>query len=174
MAPVLAGGLLECNLSHLRSVAVLCILDKIRSNPMHPLCGHCCAFCSSAGYTWCVGRSSVFLCTTFCRTSQYRKTFIPRSVALWNDSVGLAGFNCRVNAFYCPVLPLLFSSSTAITSYFLLLCSETLVSDMRHVSEVLVPGFCRPVLLCRGQDASGTWDGCLRSRWLRSISPTQI
>ena len=32
-----------------------------------------------------------------------------------------------------------------------LLCSETLVSDMRHVSEVLVPGFCRPVLLCRGK-----------------------
>ena len=32
-----------------------------------------------------------------------------------------------------------------------LLCSETLVSDMHDVSEVLVPGFCRPVLLCRGK-----------------------
>ena len=32
----------------------------------------------------------------------------------------------------------------------MLLCSQTLVSDMRHVSEVLVPGFGRPVLLCRG------------------------
>ena len=31
------------------------------------------------------------------------------------------------------------------------LCSETLFLDMRHVSEVLVPGFCRPVLLCRGK-----------------------
>ena len=31
------------------------------------------------------------------------------------------------------------------------LCSETLVSDMRHVFELLVPGFCRPVLLCRGR-----------------------
>ena len=28
-------------------------------------------------------------------------------------------------------------------------CAETLVSDMRHVSELLVPGFGRPVLLCR-------------------------
>ena len=33
----------------------------------------------------------------------------------------------------------------------ILLCSETLVSDMRHVSEVLVPGFGRPVLLCRSK-----------------------
>ena len=32
----------------------------------------------------------------------------------------------------------------------ILLCSETLVSDMRHVSELLVPGFGRPVL-CRGR-----------------------
>ena len=29
--------------------------------------------------------------------------------------------------------------------------SETLVSDLRHVSELLVPGFGRPVLLCRGK-----------------------
>ena len=32
----------------------------------------------------------------------------------------------------------------------LLLCSDNLVSDMRHVLEVLVSGFCRPVL-CRGK-----------------------
>ena len=30
-----------------------------------------------------------------------------------------------------------------------LLCSEALVSDRRHMSELLVPGFRRPVLLCR-------------------------
>ena len=33
--------------------------------------------------------------------------------------------------------------------YDLLLCSETLVSDRRHISEFLVAGFGRPVLLCR-------------------------
>ena len=38
----------------------------------------------------------------------------------------------------------------------LLLCSETLVSDRRHISELLVPGFGRPVLLC--------WDGMPRVR----------
>ena len=41
--------------------------------------------------------------------------------------------------------------AVASSQYDILLCSETLVSDMRHVSEVLVPGFCRPVLLCRGK-----------------------
>ena len=41
--------------------------------------------------------------------------------------------------------------TVASSQYDILLCSETLVSDMRHVSEVLVPGFCRPVLLCRGK-----------------------
>ena len=41
-----------------------------------------------------------------CRTSQYRRSFVPLSVSLWNDlndpvfdSVGLAGFNTRANAF---------------------------------------------------------------------------
>ena len=40
-----------------------------------------------------------------CRTLQYRKTFIPFSVSLWNDlanpvfdGVGLAGFKSRTNA----------------------------------------------------------------------------
>ena len=41
--------------------------------------------------------------------------------------------------------------TVALSQYDILLCSETLVSDMRHVSEVLVPGFCRHVLLCRGK-----------------------
>ena len=35
--------------------------------------------------------------------------------------------------------------------YDILLCSETLVSDSHHVSELLVPGFGRPVLLSRGR-----------------------
>ena len=41
-----------------------------------------------------------------CRTSQYRRTFIPWYVSLWNDlsdhvfdGVGLAGFKSKVNAF---------------------------------------------------------------------------
>ena len=41
--------------------------------------------------------------------------------------------------------------TVASSQYDILSCSETLVSDMRHVSELLVPGFGRPVLLCRGK-----------------------
>ena len=40
--------------------------------------------------------------------------------------------------------------TVASCQYDILLCSETLVSDMRHVSELLVSGFGRPVLLCLG------------------------
>ena len=39
----------------------------------------------------------------------------------------------------------------ASSQYGILFCTQTLVSDMRHVSELLVPGFGRPVLLCRGK-----------------------
>ena len=39
--------------------------------------------------------------------------------------------------------------TVASPQYDLLLCSETLVSDRRHISELLVPGFGRPVLLSR-------------------------
>ena len=35
--------------------------------------------------------------------------------------------------------------------YDIVLCSETLISDLRHMSELLVPGFGCPVLLCRGK-----------------------
>ena len=41
--------------------------------------------------------------------------------------------------------------TVASSQYDILLFFETLVSDMRHVAEVLVPGFCRLVLLCRGK-----------------------
>ena len=40
--------------------------------------------------------------------------------------------------------------TVASYQYDMLFCSETLASAMRHVSELLVPGFGRPVLLCRG------------------------
>ena len=47
--------------------------------------------------------------------------------------------------------------TVALSQYDVLLCSETLVSDMRHVSEVLVPASC-----CVG--ARCLWPvGCLRT-----------
>ena len=41
--------------------------------------------------------------------------------------------------------------TVASSQYDILLCSETLVSDIRHVSALLVPGFGRPVMLCRSK-----------------------
>ena len=38
-ARFLTGGVFECDISHRRSVAVLCMLYKIRCNPVHPLNG---------------------------------------------------------------------------------------------------------------------------------------
>ena len=38
-AGFLVGGVLDCNLTHRRSVAELCMLCKIKSNRMHPLSG---------------------------------------------------------------------------------------------------------------------------------------
>ena len=38
-ARFLAGGVFECDISHRRSVAVLCMLYKIRCNQVHPLNG---------------------------------------------------------------------------------------------------------------------------------------
>ena len=103
----LAGDVLNRNLSHHRSVAVLCMLYKIRYNPMHQLCGALpvpyMAVQVTRGaliayrYTYAPRR---------CRTSQYRITFIFLSVFLWNDlvdpvfdGVGLAGSKSRSNAF---------------------------------------------------------------------------
>ena len=40
-------------------------------------------------------------------------------------------------------------------SVSVLMNSETLVSDMRHVLELIVPGFGRPVLLCHGRMPRG-------------------
>ena len=36
-ARFLTGGVFECDIAHRRSLAVLCMLYKIRCNPMHPL-----------------------------------------------------------------------------------------------------------------------------------------
>ena len=51
------------------------------------------------------------------------------------------------SAAMCGVCP----GTLASSQYDILLCSETLVSDLHHVSELLVPGFGRSVFLCRGK-----------------------
>ena len=106
-ASFLTGGVFARDLAHRRSVSVLCMLYKIRCNPMHPLYG-----ALPVPYVPVrVTRGAVIAhrytyVPPRCRTSQYRLTFMPFSVSLWNDlsdpvfdGVGLAGFKSRANAF---------------------------------------------------------------------------
>ena len=103
----IAGCVLNCDFSHRRSVAVLCMLYKIRCNPKHPLCG-----ALPVPYVPVRITRGALIAHRYtyappsCRTSQYRMTFIPLSVSLWNDladlvfdGVGLSGFKSRSNAF---------------------------------------------------------------------------
>ena len=85
-AGFLAGGVLDCNLAHRRSVAELCMLFKIKSNPLDPLSGALPLPYVPARVTrgpFVAHRHSFAL--PRCRTSQYRRTFVPLSVSLWND-----------------------------------------------------------------------------------------
>ena len=109
-----AGGVLECNLAHRRSVAELCMLFKIKlegsSNfkfPMHPLSGALPLPYVPARVTRGALVDHIHsFAPPRCRTSQYRRIFVPLSVSLWNDlsdpvfdGVRLAGFKSRTNAF---------------------------------------------------------------------------
>ena len=103
----LAGGVLNCDLSHRRSVAVFCMLYKIRCNPKHPLCGVIPVPYVPDRITSCAMTAHRYTFTPpRCRTLQYRRTFIRLSLSLRSDLVdpvfdgaGLAGFKGRSNAF---------------------------------------------------------------------------
>ena len=103
------------------------MLFKIRSNPIHPLSG-----AQPLPYVPArVTRGALvahwhYLAPPRCRTSQYRRSFVPLYVSLWNDhgdpvfdGVGLAGFNSRANAscwhdllfLFCLLLSYLFLPS---------------------------------------------------------------
>ena len=103
----IAGGVLECNLAHRRSWVVLCMLFKIKSNPMHPLSGALPLPYVPARVTRgaLIAHRHLFAAHR-CRTSQYFRTFVPLSVSLWNDlgcplfdGVGLAGLKSRAYYF---------------------------------------------------------------------------
>ena len=92
-AQFLTGGVFECNISYRRSVAVLCMLYKIRCNPVHSLNGALPGpYVPARVSRGALARPPIVLVAhryTYapirCRTSQYGKTFIPISVSLWND-----------------------------------------------------------------------------------------
>ena len=122
-AGFLAGGVLECNLAHRRSVAELCMLFNIKSNQMYPLSGALPLRYVPA----CVTRGALVahrhsFSPPRCKTSQYCRSFVPLSVSLWNDlsdsvfdGVGVAGFKSRANAFLLAWSALSFLSPTVFS-----------------------------------------------------------
>ena len=72
-ARFLTVGVFECEIAHRRSVKILCLLYKNRCNPVHPLNGALPVHLNGAlhRHTYAPPR---------CRTSQYRRTYIPLSV----------------------------------------------------------------------------------------------
>ena len=103
----LAGGVLNGDLSHPRSEAVLCLLYKIGCNPKHPLCGTLpVPYVPVRVIRGALMAHRYTFAPPHCRTSKYHRTFIPLSVSFWNDlvdpvfdGVGLMDFKSRSNAF---------------------------------------------------------------------------
>ena len=85
-ARFLTGGVLECDISHRRSVALLCMLYKIRCNPLQPLNdalpGPYVPMRVTRGAL--VAHRNTYA-PPRCRTSPYRMTFIPLSVSLFDN-----------------------------------------------------------------------------------------
>ena len=91
-------------------------------------------------------------------------TVLSKSNSLWNFFIlfilffMLPGLQrpvpdvCKIlHSNVCSLTENLSDLTVALSQYDILLSSEILVSDMHQVSELLVPGFGHPVLLCQGK-----------------------
>ena len=108
------------DIAHRRSVAVLCMLYKIKCNSMHPLNGAL----PGPYVTVRVTRGAVVAhrytyAPIRCRTSQFSRTFIPFSVSLWNDLADpvLDGVGWRVSR----AGPMVFYGAKLLYHYYNLL-----------------------------------------------------
>ena len=99
-----------------------------------------CTVCAGAGYTRRLIAHRYTYAPPRCRTSQYRRTFIPMSVSLWNDlsdpmfdGVGRAGFKSKPMPFYRPSCSLTFClllfSLSLLSFYGLVLWGWSLRTD---------------------------------------------
>ena len=95
----------KCDIAHRRSVASLCMQYKTRYNPKQPLYG-----ALSVPYVPVRVTLGALVAHWYtyepprCSTSQYRSTFNPLSVSLWNDytpfdGVRLSGTKSRANDY---------------------------------------------------------------------------
>ena len=118
----LIAGVFECDIAHRRSVAVLCMLYKIRCYPMQPLIDALpgpyvpvrvtrCVLVAHRIYTYAPPR---------CRTSQYRRTFAPLSVPLWKSCCHRIRW-CVTGGFQLRAGPMLLYWSKLLYPYYSLL-----------------------------------------------------
>ena len=138
----------ECDNAYRRSVAVLCMLYKIRRYPVHPLNGALPGLYLSVRVT---RGALVALRYTYapprCRTSQYYTIFIFLSVSLWNDlvdpvfdDVGLPGFKSKVNVFFIglscstPTIEFYYFSLSLLSVYRLVLWGWSLRTDRVYIT----------------------------------------
>ena len=128
-ASFLTGDVFECDLAHRQFVAVLCMLYKIRCNPMYPIYGAL----PEPNVKVRVTRGAVIAhrytnAPPRCINSQYRWTFSPLLLSLWNDlgepvfdGVGLGGFKTRSISFLLvSIAPFLCPTVFPFSSFILL------------------------------------------------------
>ena len=82
----LTGDVFKCGITHRRSVVVLCMLYKFGCNLMYPFYGTLPVSYAPVRVTRrALDTHRYTYAPPRCRTSHYRRTFIPLSVSLWND-----------------------------------------------------------------------------------------
>ena len=131
----LAGGVLNCDLSHRRSVAVLCMLYKIRCNPAEAQSFwiSTCALCGSPGYMRCFDRTSVYFCVSPLQNLAVPQEFYsPLSISLeWSGWPRI--WWCWIGGFQEQVQCLLFSLSLPFL-YRLVVWGWSLLTDRVSIS----------------------------------------
>ncbi len=108
-AEFIAGGGSICDLEHRRSVSALCMFYKIWSNNLHPLNEMLPApFVAGRVTRGAASAHRNVLSIPVCRTSQFKRSFIPSLTATWNgladsvfEGVGVSGFKTRANRWLC-------------------------------------------------------------------------
>ena len=153
-ASFLTGGVFECDLAHRRSAAVLCMMYKIRDNPMHSLYGAI----PVPNVPVRVTRGDVIAhrytyAPPRCRTSRYRRSFIPLSVTIlvtpcsmvWDWRVSRAGPMTSYGPSCSLTFCLLFSLS--LLSFYGLVLWGLGSSDWWGVNRSLQALHCQPFFL---------------------------
>ena len=110
----------ECDVAHRRSVAVLCLLYKIRCNPMHPLNGALPGPYVPVRVTRgaLVAHRYTYAPLRY-RTSQYSRIFIPFSVSLWNEIIIIIIIIIIIEA-YVQYLSVFYSKSVQVFTHSIL------------------------------------------------------